>query len=824
MYFRFDQRKQLLTVRDNFAHLAEIGPTGDLKFEFTYSVSQRDVVNQGALRVDVRVESRHVLRKPVMGHSHRGYVDTRALVDNYRSAIIDAKSAVEQHQRYVLASRTSDFTSKINNEIIPQLRAKTPLKNISHFNRPRLKLVPASELKSNNDPQPILHRIAASNVIPDLKHVMSASAAEDPQTLMHDMITKHGLDPTHIFSLASRTISESVTHGGLSNPLKANERITDAASRLLNHVLFPPILSVPPVSSEQVTDSELVQVLETVTTDEIDVSVCIDIPVSKLRVDGQPVTQLYVIFELIDGTTNMPIDTVNKVLDLTRHVHVYHTPKQPPRVKAAFSEVSSRINLEIKQVDPGATEVEIYKKTYWTSTPDSDDYTLIGTYPLTVKDQTLLVQVDRPLNSPALYRVVPRGKQSVQGFEFTNVAVRPSRYVPIRACSLTAHQVDTGVQLEARHIPPRVVALQFLRWNLTTNETDPTTVGDNVGFIDDSTRQADLLATIDTNVQFDHIYAYQVRLIYNDGHTADFGDATIEFIKPSPGQVDTRIENLQVSHDVIPNVTFTVNTITVDTDLDVVKKMLENQGMESFFTGDISNQRDQLKKLIAHQIHRIDLTTGHRDNFGILTTPQFDDNALRKNQAIGPLVYGHKYRYIVYPLLRAPETLFDNFRKEVVDPVTKKPYTFYPAKFLHPHTLSRGVIVSSKGVALRQAKDPMAHGIIGSIEQVEVSFDRDAASITEATASNFDKYLNVISWKILGNVNQVDHFLILKQVHGIRTLLGKAHSEFMNGSCQYVHKITKHDVGAIQYVIVPIFNDYRLGTQAVTNTLINEAP
>ena len=824
MYFRFDQRKRLITVNDNFAHLAEIGPQGDLRFEFTYMISQREVVNHGALKVNVRVEARHIIRKQILGGSHRGFINTRALVFNYRSAIIDAKSAVENHQRYVLATKSSDFTVHINNEIIPQLRAKTPIQNISHFNRPRLRLVPASEVKGSNDQHPIMHRVASSHMVPNLQHAMSASATENPQRLMHDMITRQGLDPSHIFTLAPRAISERATHGGLSNPNHGNERVTDSATRLLHHHLFPTILDTPPTTTNQIVDTELVHVLETVTSDESDVTAHVDIPVSKLRVDGQPVTQLYVIFELIDGRTNLPIDTVNKVLDLTRHVHIYHTPKIAPRVRTSSSEVSSRVNLEIKQLDPGATEVEIYKKAFWVSSPEIDDYSLIGTYPLTIKDQTLLVQVDKPINSPALYRVVPRGKQSVQGFEFTNVAVKPNRYVPVRAISLTAHQVDTGIQLEARHIPTKVVALQFLRWNLTTFQTDPITVGGDIGFVDESTRAADLLTTIDTDVQFDHIYTYVVKLIYNDGHTAEFGDATIEFIKPSPGEVDTRVENLQVNHDRTPNVTFNVNTTIVDTDLDVVKRMLENQGVSEFFTGDIANQRDQLKKLIAHQIHRVNLTTGHRDNFGILTTSQFDDNALRKNQAIGPLVYGHKYRYIVYPLLRAPETLFDSFRKDVTDSVTKKPYTFSPSKFLHPFTLSRGVIVSAKGILLRQAKDPMAHGVIGSIEHVEVSFDQDTASVTEATASNFDRYLNVVTWKVLGNINQVDHFLVMKEVHGIRTMMGKTHSEFTNGSCQFVHKISTHDVGALRYVIVPVFNDYRLGAQAMTNILIIEAP
>lgn len=825
MYFRNTDTSKLLNVQDNFAHLVSIGPTGDLTFDFTYSISQREAVGRGALKVSIRLLSRSIVKKTIMAETQRGYVDTRGLVKNIRTAVADAKNQLQaQQSTYEVVHRNSDITKKVNNEVVSQLRAKAPLKQIPHFTKPRLQLVPASVAKQNNDQMPILHRVAYSAGVPNMQLALTASAGERPQALMHRMITQFGQDPTHIFNLAPRAVSAQSTNGGLSNPVKAHERVTDASVRLLHHHLFPPVAEVPPTTTETVVDTELVHVLEPLTDDTAVVTERVVIPVSRLRVDGAPVTQLFAQFELIDSQTNLAVDTVTKTLDVTRHINVYHTPKLPPLVKAAASEVSSRANLEIKQVDPGATEVEVYKKTFWVSTPGQDDYALIGTYQLTSQDQSLLIQIDKPRQSPVLYRVIPRGKQSIQGYEFTNIAVKPDRYTPVRAVSLTANQLDTGIQLEVRQIPPSVVAVQFLRWNLTTFESNYTTVGDDVGFIDDSVREADLLTTIDTDVKWDNIYAYQARLIYVDGHTADFGDVTIEFIKPSPGEVDTRIEDLVVDHDDTPNVSFTVTTDIIDSDVDAIRKMVENQGMTSYFTGDIANQREQLKKLIAHQVHRVDLNTGHVDNFGILTDSSFDDNALRKNQAIGPLVYGHKYRYVVYPLLRSPETLFDGFRKEAVDPVTKKPYTYFPAKFRHPFTLKRGVLVTTNGILLRQAKDPMAHGVIGSLASVEVSFDSDVAEITDVSAVNFDRYLNVINWKIQGEVHQIDHFVIMKQVHGMRSLLGKAHSEFTNNSCQYLHHISKHDVGAIQYVIVPVYNDYRLGAEAVTNTLVIEEP
>lgn len=817
MYFRNQQRTRLLTVNDNYARLTNIDEHGNLEFEFEYSISQREAIKRQALKVQIHVESRHVARKPLFQNAQRGQIDTQTLIKNAQSALIDAKSTNQQRTRYTLASRISDITSRINNESISNL-----LSSDTKPTRMKLKLIPASAVKTTNDPQPILDRIAASSTVPDVQLALTASASEQPQTLMHDMILRSGLDPSHVFELQSRIFSARSSHGGLLNPSKGVESTTDSATRLLHRYLFPLTFSSPPNNTDSVIDSELVQVLQPVSVDDVVVRTCVTLPVGKLRLEGAPITQAYVVFNLIESNSGLSIDTVTKVLDVTKHQRVYHTPKIPPIVRAAASEISTRVNLEIKQVDPGATEVELYKKTFWTSTSDVDDYTLIGTYPLSAKDQSLLVQVDKPKNSPAIYRVVPVGKQSVQGFEYTNVAVKSSRYSPVRSASLSAKQTTTGIQLELRHIPSKVTAVQFLRWNMTKHDASYTLVGDNVGFIDDAIRRADLLTIIDTNVTADNVYRYQARLVYRDGQIVECGDFLLEFVRPSPGEVDTRVENLLVEHNPSPNVRFNINTTIIDTSLDAVKKMLENAGLLGYFDDDILTQRDELKKLIAHSVHRIDLNTGQCENFGILTETSFDDDVLRKNRAIQPLTHGHKYRYEIYPLLRSPETLFDGFQKNAIDSVTKKPYTFSPAKFLHPFTLKRGTIVTSGGAMIRQAKDPMAHGVIGSVETVDISLDGETASISDATATNFDRRHNVITWKLLGSIHQVDHFLIMKQVHGMRSLVGKAHSEFANGSCQYLHAISSDDVGSMQYVIIPVHNDYTVGIEVITNAVVVE--
>lgn len=824
MYFRYQQAANLLTINSDYAHLATVAPNGDMTFQLTYVVVPSDAMNYGATSVNVSVLSRYVAKVSLLGTIQRGAVDTRTLVNNIRSLLPDAKQSLLQRSKYVLAQTNSNISAYVNNSVLGMLQAQVPAVNIPQLNSPQLQLVQASTVKQRNDPRPILQRVASSFVGADPQTTLSGSTLSSPQSLMRDMLVRQGLDPSYVLQLSSRSQSADASRGGLINPVTAIETSTDPATQLLNYHLFPATAGPPPTSTDDVVDTELVQVLMNVTQSTVEVPVTVVLSAANLQLEGVDTTKVFVQFDLVNATTNEPIDTVIKTLNIARELQVYNTPKVPPIVKVASSPTSTRGTLQVRQLDPGATGVQVYKKTIFAAATDIDTYTLVGSYDLQAKDEPLHVRIDVPIASTVIYRVIPVGAQNAQGFEYSSAVVKAPRYTPIRSVALTGVQIDLGIQLDARNIPTNCVAVQFLKWNLTTHDSQYTIVSADVTFVDDAARAADIVTVIDGDVFDGNVYQYVARLIYASGLTEDFGNVTLEFVQPATDQVDTAITDLVVSHTTAPDVSFTVVTSTADTDIDAIKQMLGNQDLQQFFQGDLQAQRDQLQQLVAHGIQRVDLTTGVREDFGTVTTNDFVDSVLRKNRAIDPLQYGHVYRYEIYPLLRATETMFSSLIKSAVDPTTQKSYSFSPSKFLHPLALTRGVIVSPTGALQRYAKDPMAFGIVGALTTVEASFDNDAASITNQVASNFDRSLNIVSWQVQGDITQVDHFLIMKLVNGVRTMLGKTHTEFPYGTCQYFHQVTQHDNGGLTYVIIPVMNDYQVGQSATTNTLIVDAP
>ena len=65
MFFRFQQVANLITVDDAYAELIEILPSGDFKFQFSYTVNPASAINHGASVVNVSVIIVNVISNPI---------------------------------------------------------------------------------------------------------------------------------------------------------------------------------------------------------------------------------------------------------------------------------------------------------------------------------------------------------------------------------------------------------------------------------------------------------------------------------------------------------------------------------------------------------------------------------------------------------------------------------------------------------------------------------------------------------------------------------------------------------------------------------------
>lgn len=809
MFIRIPKSRNLIRLPHNFFSLETIQDNGDLEIDVTYHINQSDVVRKNTATCRITAITRSVKKTNIV-LDHPEEIDNKQVVKNILSLMSNTRNAIKNSESYIAAAKYADNTSKVNNENISLLRRGVPLSEISSMVKPRLALKSVSELNSENN----IHPIAQINPTPP----EPLYDAEPIRHILQTSLIRDGLDPTYVNEFNDDLLTPFEAFKGVYKK-SSQSHIRNTTSKFSNFFrqITVPFESFSTISTIDVAEDKNILSYVYEVVDNVDITTRLILNNEKIRERNGEYKQLFLKFELLNNT-GVAIEILNQRIDLLKHIEVFHTPKIPPIVKFAKFETQNKGNIQVKQQDKNAKAVQIFRKNFLYSINDIDSYTYVNEFPVENVSGFVTIPVDVSSRNTTIYRVIPVGENRAVSSEFTNVVINPSTTnKKITYCSITAKPIDLGIGIEIREIPAGVVALQVIRRDATIFETIFANVADDVIQVNPNDENAVYTLT-DSNVKRNHLYEYKVKMIYRNGSETATSSETIEYIPQVTNAVSTQIQNVQVVYDANNlNVRFQVNTTVNNSNLDTIRTLLEKQGLDKFFINDLTAERSKFEKLIAHQIHRIDLTTGQRENFGEVTDTTFSDADLRTTNAVSPLKAGHRYRYEVTALLRATETLLEDFQKTAEDSETKKTYVYKPSKFLHPITLLHGNIATAQTLAVHYSKSPMSFGNIGNVVSTEVSFADDAVIIIDATVETFDKHNLLVKWRINGNPGSVDHFVIMKEFLGQRKIIGKTHACFEKNTFQFIYPMQAEDLGEGFFVILPIFNTYAVGTEIKTN-------
>jgi hypothetical protein len=782
MYFNTTQYR-LLTIEENFANLQSINSDNSFDFKFTYKISQNDAIKYNVNAVEITVYTSTVNKRLLFGSDDS--IEAKTLIDNLLSDTLFAKTASKAKESFILAKRKSDLTAFIDNEAI--FRIKNGIEKQSY--RSKLKTVSSQQLIQSNEVKPILH--VSNNRIENVYYTMSSSIQQNIKYLNYDLIIRRGIDPQQILNLHSNVIDSRQSFQGT---LKIGEKDSDLQN-LVNYYTIPNLESIQEIPKTNFDLSE--QGIDVIIDDVSDV-LKIDADIT-FKLQKNQISDVFVKFDLlnVDGVV---IDSVVKTLEILTHIKLFQIPLVPPIVKCV--QTNLKTNLQITQQD--GNEIFIYKKTLYSSVNDIEDYSFVGTYLLN-KGQTITVSVDTPYKSTTLYRVIS-GYSGVRSSHYTNSVVTKFGMLK-NFVSLIAINSYNGVLIEIRKIPLDVISIQILQKNLTHNDSTFTSIG--IVHINDNIRNSDLISFTDSNVQNYNVYEYNVILYHKNGITEySSSNQIIEYIRATPNLIDLSVDNLKIDHsNQQPNVTFDVKMQIIDTSIDVIKSLLQKSGITEYDL-EIVTKRDQLKSLLSFSLQRINLTTGETENFGACSKFNFNDKEMRKNFAVKPLQYENQYKYVLTALVRTAESLLLT-NKSVIDK-NKKQYTYNPSKFLHPITLRDGLILSPN----EHVKSELEYGTIGVTTTVNVNFDNESCRISNANAIVYDKFVQ-ITWRIDGK-NKIDHYVIMKEIGKIRSIVGFAHN-IQENNMWHDYKKTRGDS---RYIITPVYLDYSLGESITTNSIL----
>lgn len=671
--------------------------------------------------------------------------------------------------------------------------------------------VPLSEIPALHSKRVVSRLVADSNMkadeVPVLEKTVLKSDQEsaiDPQYLMRSMIVK-GVDPSHIAHMDHPSLSAIHSTGGTLSPRRSahDDVVTSYQRKLRDHL----VLSDVSRTTNDVSNAVSVGMLEDVVADSVRVTKRLVFTSAKLIADGTRQNDLFVLITVFDKSGKI-IDIDEMSFSLSTHELMYYTPRKPPIVEVHSA--GNRSFLSFVAGDALTRGVDLYLKKINASADMS--YEFIERIPFTNARSSML-SVATPITAVHLYRAVPYNEMGNVCHEFTNVVLSPRAVFAIDDARVSVIQRENRVDVEVRNLAADVTSLQLQVKNVVTSTASD--IGPRV-FVEP---QQDVVTLFDSTTKSGSIYEYSVRMYKRNGTSCDSQPCVLKLIRPEPERVQVVISDQRVAVDGdVPHVSFSVSAPEDMGDIEVVRQLLSERGILSMFSDELLKNKEQLKNVLAFNVQSINLTSGERVDYGVIPPGTFDTSQIPN---VKHLQFGSMYRFEVMPIIRDVASIL-NMITQKTDVVTNKAYMEIAEKYLHP-LHDTGLITTSQGRMVRFAHHEMMFGVIGDVTTTDVDLTENISSIESIDATRVDRDHVVVTWRLTSSGTSIDQFIVIKVINGVRTIIGKSHnisSSTSGNHYRFEHVLTKHDVGTINYVVVPIMSDYTLGAFAEASVVV----
>lgn len=827
MYFNNKSRENsILQVDNNFATLVNVTQStpdsraqysGDeLQFEFTYKLSQVKAIQEKTYSVAITIKTKNKSRPVILTSRKLGMLNTSNLIDNILTHRTKINNINLNEKESLVAYKQGDITSKINNHVLAYIKANLPLDNVG-FQKTKI-IVSKLEEKNQNESN------ASSIVTQDIRHstfidtnlnVKSDSKIDAKSERLN--LIKKSLQPSVVTEVTNRSIS---TYDNLSGLIRKNtypEYVGSPITNLVNSYLFQGQLKN---KNQQYVTSVGQSFDDTITIK------------TKISIKNMDYDLLNVKFELLQSSNAfignvdqssrsdvtsknlLPLEIVEKDLNVSEHIKNYFMPTSAPSIFA--SKTASNITLQIKQNDDKSSGIKIYKRALSISNNDiNTTYKLIDQINLSKSNGLGCYKYVNLNNESAIYRVVAYNKYSPNSMSsnFSDVVVNDNKTNFIKKMIIIPLLSEQGIEVIAYNTFSNVVSARLLIRDVTNKQKSYSIAEDVFNF---SSKDFSSTLNITKNLIPYHTYELTTKIIEKNGiETQSSYTTLIEYVPFSGNPFDIRIAETRLSTDV----QFSVNANLIQDQIGTLSSLL-SQMSSNYSLEDLKSRNAKYDKFIAFNIVRYNITTGDVENMGIIANNStFIDSQEAAKYSSKPLSQFDKYKYVIYPLVRDPATVISQ-KQEKIDLETRKRYNINQRKHLHPLTLTRGNIVSSNVISNDlDPKDDLLYGFIGTSYHVDASLISNKPLIESFNVSLINDKDVFLSWKISGNREFVDHIVILREIDGIRKIIGKTHC-LVDGSLNVTYSLTQHDIGNIRFILVPVYNDFSSGQISISNELL----
>jgi hypothetical protein len=820
---KLNQPSKIISLPNVYATLEDI-VGGFYKYRITYVVDPVAVVREKAYIVNIHVSDQ--LNNDTNNPNLVKNNNPKDIILNLRKMGGLYKSAGLVTPKY-LVSIKSDITSRLPNNQLPTLNTtnvlvnKTPLKTIT-----QLSTKSVSTLNEQSQTNPVMTVSLNKPKSVDNGLTNQTVVNNKVKRQMTDLLFEGRIDPASLTTGKTNSISHSSkTYSGTipsapytqKSAIKNDIRAMNIVASQLNSATKQKIYS-----QSQLSPQATMTIVEKIPVNLLTISEIVNIPIGSL---GK--RDFNIIFELNNGEGQL-IQTEKRFVAHGSNISNI-IPTKEPTVKSVPINVPGRALFEITQEDSNSKGIYIYRREINPNNQLSkSSYKLIGKVPLLKGAKAFYEDKIKTINN-AIYRFVPYVTDEMPGSIFTSAAVRFYRSGIIKKEKYYRRQnsgvlfyniLDTYIEILLSQYSINAIEAKIYRRNVTNHQKEYDLVG-----ISTLRNNSDTpISFKDYNVKNNYMYEYKAVLIYPDGSKQTAPNTIV--VRYSPIQQNiavTKISNLNITtYEGLQDVTFNIEYSLSEKDFELIKKLFKEQNLVSEYQRNIIENKDKLKTLLAYKIVRFNLTTGDIEDFGVITSTSFSDRQFGLSRSVKNLDSASEYVYKVITYIRSPETLMPKLTRTVATTVEGKlaNYTLNPYKWLQPVTLTEGNIVTDRTLLTNHAKQPLIQGNVVDVQNIPINLSKILPVLSNANATQVQERSILIEWKVDGDLEKIDHFVIKLEMTNLTTIVGTVHNISSNNTFKFLDLLTDGESGSLSYNIVPMYYDYTQGAPIKTNTIV----
>lgn len=794
MYVKRSTRlNSLLNVDDNFATLIEVKSVNQqqaAQFEFSFKISQIEVLKENAFSVLITVKKPSILVEPAIVPQDRSGTSTisaGSIINNILSHKIKLLNINKKNQNDVIVTRVADITSKINNHIINIVKNG---EDVSNKGLEKTKIIVRS--KQSNE--------LTGNSSKPLKttQIETPTTIED-RSIRLKLLKQYSISPANVSLLSSKTIT---AFSSLTGIYRKDDRI--------NKNLFLDQLSNHYTSYDSQDDRNVQY--ETRLGQVFDEMVTINTPITIYNFLNIT-TSLNVSFELLKTTLTQNgikkttvLDKVDKTINLSRYINQL-SDSSPPSVGLSFNDRETSLYVkqakDKKNFDGSNKTLRIYRKVIDEDLKSTYERLSVSKVKNASFQEFQKYTYAHRLGENSIYRISFENSSEFEDVVFKSPGKKLSSKLIV-----VPMLIQSGIHVVIiNNSLPEVIAAKLLYRDVTTKNKN-FSLSNQIATFNSNNSSA---ITINNLTPY-HVYEITTKLIFKNGvEVMSNYSSFLEYV-PYSGDVNPTISQLTVDKDV----QFNIQAALLPDQIGLINGLL-SQTNSSYEVATLLSRPAEFDKLIAFSIIRYNLDRGHVDNLGIIANGEtFVDSSRSSQVSAQQLIQGDRYKYVIYPLIRNPYDVI-NENVELRDQETRKMYKINPRKHHHPLTLIKGSVIT-KHFLDKDPKDDMLYGSTGTCIEVDVITSKHLPKIQNFIVNFLDKKRLILSWSVSGETELVDHFILMKEINGVKSIIGKSHC--FDDNLDFIHELTNHDLGNVRFILNPIYQDYSSGASEVSNYIL----